>query len=152
MRYLSLGVGAAAGDGTGDTLRSGMVKVNTNFNDISTDVADLEDEVELVKMIRTAASVTHTKTSIVAGDLLKVTEVDDTGGAVGLDIAEGIGRHTEDYDCDWFCLMKIGDVNDITVTFTTGTLLGVPTIKTQYNILFVLKTGANEWTCIGGEA
>lgn len=138
MRYTELDVGTVAGDGTGDTLRAGMVKVNDNLDIIDT--------------IRTATATDHTKTSIESTDLLKVTEVDDTGGAVNLNIAEGIGRHTIDYDCDWFCLMKIGDANDITVTFTTGTLLGVATLKTQYNILFVLKTGANEWTCIGGEA
>lgn len=136
MSIQTIGIGAAANDGTGDELRTGFDKVNDNFLAVAEDIA-------YVNEIETGVTYDHTDTEILATDYNYVVGCDDTGGAVTLNIPLAFDT--------WVAFKKLGDANDITITYTGGTIDGVATIKTINNILFVYKSDTNEITIVGGE-
>jgi len=129
----TIGIGAAANDGTGDTLRAAMDKINDNFDELydldesaQTDdyILALTDNLKLVTVTKgTACTLTVPPNSSVAfgvGSVITVCQ----GGAGQVTITAGDGVTINSYDS---ALKLVG----------------------QYAVATLIKTATNTWLLAG---
>ena len=108
MAYQSLGIGTNAGDGTGDTIRDGGQKVNSNFLELYTLLGDGTD---LSSGISATASVVTLTTPVIA-------EI-DSGSTITLDATTDIVLDADGGDI----FFKDGGTTFGSATNTSGNLI-----------------------------
>ena len=151
-----INVGTTPGDGTGETIRSGFIKVNSNFTELydKSDLIEVTQSIDL-DQLETDVNLNNAKISYPSADSIKLASIEVGATANDTDTnLKNRSNHTG--------TQLSNTISDIQSTITANTSVAANTAKRTYpiadeNKLSGIETGAkvnvqSDWNAVSGDA